>query len=875
MPFLYVVATDNDYERGVAKGGQTDDPYKRLKNYGTAAQRDNQFRFRFLVELNTTTLKSVEALEKAWLGKFEQVESTEEDDTDLNHASTQEGIRFTNKSQFLENIMKVLVERKQTDLFIASYRTNDEINGVLREYRRRNIPAPPVVKSRSGLTLRPYQIEDIQSTKQAFLVEGASRGYWSIECGLGKTVMAFELILELSANKTFFVVPRVTLIEQTLTNFIAWKYPSAQLFVCCGTISNEFRNIVRVNRFSELPTSGQWICISTYDSLVKMEDAVVDLTIFDEGHHLVPSAKKVDLSGNLFGLADENIRSCWRLAITASPKNTPLIENDRTVHTGMSHQEHLYGTCLAERNYIFGRDNRYLAPFEVVCIKSTGPMIRRLIVELRRHLNLAENTFTHFLRELKKWENGLTRSLTNAIETETIDSDDEDDVIISPDVILWYAIVADLIIQSIRRFGSNRIVTYHTTKRRASLFKVVFKLVWKMVEMDGITMSCDTVHSGQSSRVNTTVKDAFRAMEGPTIRILCNIRTLIEGFDEPAINTTVFVDNKFSPIDCKQIVGRGNRLDPKNPLKCHRVLIPFLAYEIEEDETLSTIRTTNDYRNVRYTIKNIILSHDPNQAISQTVWVPKPKAVADGDGTDSDSDETADSEIDETERVWIPDENARLHDQSILGSCPTADLAKDSFFKARLWMHELAKRLNWARFTNESQTKTAWNQYRESHVLPKGIPHDPSDVYKEVGWINWRDYIGLFTNREEWQECQPGELLDLMKAEHINVFDHTRTTLRTVVETRLTRKMPTNPKAKWKMSVYDLAEIVRSGSTINIKSYGKYPDAMYKLLQKECIDDEVDFDRRWTDLHSKYPKLPGMPRDIWGDSFWANYEAPI
>ena len=98
MPFLYVVATDNDYERGVAKGGQTDDPYKRLKNYGTAAQRDNQFRFRFLVELNTTTLKSVEALEKAWLGKFEQVESTEEDDTDLNHASTQEGIRFTNKS---------------------------------------------------------------------------------------------------------------------------------------------------------------------------------------------------------------------------------------------------------------------------------------------------------------------------------------------------------------------------------------------------------------------------------------------------------------------------------------------------------------------------------------------------------------------------------------------------------------------------------------------------------------------------------------------------------------------------------------------------------------------------------------------------------
>jgi len=877
MPFLYAGATDYDYERGIAKGGETDDPYKRLKVYGTAAQRDNQFRFRFLVELNTTTKKSLKALEEAWLGKFEQIESTEEDDSDLNHASTREGVRFKNESQFLENIMKVLVERKQADLFVASYRTNDEINSVLREYRRRNMPMPPVFRSNSGLTLRPYQIDDIQSTKHAFLVDGISRGYWSIECGLGKTVMAYELIRELPVNKIFFVVPRVTLIEQTLNNFINWGYPKNQLFVCCGSISKEYLDITRVNSFSELPASGQWICITTYDSLEKMKGGIIDLIIFDEGHHLVPSAKKIDLSGNLFGLNEENISSRWRLAITASPKNTPLIENEKTTHIGMSHQEHLYGTCLAERNYIFGRDNKFLAPFDVVCIKSTAPMIRKLIADLKRYLNLPNGTFSHFLRELKRWENGLTRYLTNTIENDPVASDDdEENDLISPDVVLWYAIVADLLIQSISRYGSNRIVTYHTTMRRSNLFKKVFHLVWKMSGMESVTMSCETVHSGQSGLLNTNVKNRFKADEGPSIRILCNIRTLIEGFDEPSINTTVFVDNKFSAIDCKQIVGRGNRLDPKNPLKCHRVLIPFLAYEIEEDETLSTIRTTSDFRTIRYTVKNIILSHDPNQAISQTVWVPKPRAKpeedADDDDSDSDESSTGDSEVDETERVWMPDDNARLHDQNILGSCPTEDLAKDSFYKARLWMHELAKSLNWARFRNESQTKTAWNQYRETHVLPKGIPHDPSDVYKEVGWINWRDYIGLFTNREEWQECQPGELLDLMKAGHINVFDHTLASLRNAVETKLTRKLPKDPKGKWKISVYQLAKRVKSSLTFGIESWGQYPDRIYELLKNEGVMDSGDFERLWPSLHKKYSNLPGIPSELWDNSFWANYD---
>jgi len=875
MAFLYVGATNHDYLRNVAKGGMTLDPYKRKAAYGTGAHRDDPFRFRFIAKLNAmgeTLLKDVESM---WLSTFERIASSDSDEEDLNRAATVEGIRFTSDAQFLSNLQTVLVRLGLSDLFVCAYTTNELINSLLIEYRAKNVPSAPVAPSHSGLDLRPYQLEDIRSTLHAFRTEGIRRGYWSIECGLGKTVMSFELIRSLGEIQCVFVVPRLTLLTQTAENFLRWKYPAAQLFVCgSAVLTGVLAGVRRVATPSELPATGPFICIATYNSLPLLKGLVVDMLLSDEAHHLVPSEKKTALTGNLFGLSDENIPARWRLAITASPKNTPLIDDGAVTHTGMSHQEELYGPCLAERNYVFGRDRGYLAPFEVVAMKTTAEKIRSVIASLKRALRLPEQTFEGFLRELVRWESGLPRNLTNTLtyESSSGSEDDEEEEEreppLSDDTLLWYAVVAHLVVESVQRYNSTRIVTYHTTKRRANLFKRIMTAVWALCDLPPGDATCDTIHSGQSETENKRVKDAFKAGEGARIRILCNIRTLIEGFDEPTINTTVIVDNKFSPIDCKQIVGRGNRKDPANPYKCHRVLIPFLAYEIQEDETLTRIRSTGDYRVMRYTIKHIILSHDPNQAISQSVWVPRPRAA--GDAVLPDGKEPG--EVDPRERVWIPDETERLHDAALLSTCPTEELAKDSFYAARRWMHDVARVLGWGRFTSESQISHAWNQHRATHLLPTGIPHNPSAVYREVGWIHWRDYTGVFTKREEWQEIQPSELLDLIKAGRINIFNHTMSTLRTTVEMELTRKMPRDPKSKWKLSVYDLAERARAGSTTGVRSWGLHPDRLYDLLKAEGIMDAGDFERHWPLLHAKHRTLPGLPGELWNSAFWGGYD---
>ena len=867
---FYFGATDTDYARGVAKGGETEDLYKRLPGYGTASHRDNPFRFRFVARVPITDKKMIIRIERRMISKFDRVESDEEDEEDLNRASTVEGIQFKDPKEFQIAFAAVMNELQLDTFHPMYYTTKDEIITLLKEYRSKNIAAAPD-KSLSGIRLRPYQDEDIQNTLHSFLQEHVPRGYWSIECGLGKTVMAFELILRIRLPRIFFVVSRTTLLNQALRDFLKWKYPSKQLFHCNGSsLPSDIKNLTRVKQFDQLPTNSPYICVITYDSLVNMKGGNVDLIIFDEGHHLVPSGKKTDLSGNLFGLDDTNIKSRFRLAITGTPKDTPLLyTEDGTIELkGMSHQKELYGICLAERNYIFGRDNGFLSPFEVVCLKTTPTEIRKVINNLRGYLKLPAGTFKEFTKELENWEKGRSRYLLDAIEKKMEEIDEES--VIPGDLILWYAIVATMLIESINKYISRRIVTYHTTKRRAELFKQIFSFVWNMQKKAGDFM-CETVHSGNNEEINEVSKQKFKAEAGPNVRILCNIRTLVEGFDEPKIDTTLFVDNKWSAIESKQIVGRGNRKNLTNETKIHRVLIPFLAYEIEEAEDIIMTRTSNDYKTVRYTIKNIILSTDPNQSIAQTVWVPKVKVLDNEDESDKEEEDDTE-EIDLTERVWIPETIGELHDQDLLGSCHTKDLAEQSFHAARFWMHTIVRKLNWNRFTSESQITQAWNKFRDTHILPNGIPHDPSKVYKQVGWINWRDYTGLLTNREEYSELHAGEFIELLKRGEINVFDHTLSTLRTIVEQKLTRKLPSSPKSKWKKSVYDLAGLVIPGCTKGVNGWGKYADAIYSLLQRERVMDSLDFERLWTALHTKYPDLPGIPTEIFGEAFWANYD---
>ena len=853
---FYVAVTLSHIERNEFKGGECENEYNRLRAYGTYASGSDPYRFILIVRVAISSISLIRKIETEWLNKFENVSSQQDD---INSASGTEFRKFSEQKDLLEKLLETLHEFNVEDTLIGVYKTDEEIRECLKNSRNEVIPSPPTV-SCSGILLRAYQTEDIQSTLFAFNSEGVKRGYWAIECGLGKTVMAYELICLMNKRSNIFVVPRTALAEQVLRSFLSYKYPKGRLFVCSGvSLPKDIQdNVKRIKNFSELPVDDKpFILVITYDSLSKLRGYHANLMIFDEAHHLVPSAKKEDREGYIFGLYDENIRVDYRLAITATPKDTTISDDGRVSYIGMSHQPELYGPCLAERNYIFGRENKCLAPFQVICMKTNPNDIRSQISWLKSLFQLSKNTFQSFLEALTQWEEGRSREMAEYIERDT-----EEDTI-SNDTILWYALIGVQLLQVVSTYDVRRIISYHTTILRAEKFTEIVNTLLQLPQYNrtSLTFSCDSVCSSQSNGINQDIKAKYLAKEGADVRILTNCRTLIEGFDAPSVDCTLFADNKYSPIECCQIVGRGNRKDSTNTQKTHRVCIPFIAYEKEDRDSI-VLRSTNDYKTVRYVVKNIIPSSDTSKTISQTVWVPPIHGAAGGGGGD----------VDKTEKVWIRPEEHSSHDSSIMSTISTEEIAGQTFVAARMWMHQKAKDMGWALTCRvDGDISQKWKRYVETHELPKGIPCDPSKVFKDVGWVNWRDYSGILSNREEWREVSSGEFRRLAEEHGAEMVNMTMIQLRTFVEKAITRRLPDNPRVKWKTGIYDIIGSVKPECVISIKKLGKFPDGIFMILKKERVYDSVDFQRLWHELHIKDKSIPAIPTDIWSN-FWNDYE---
>jgi len=854
---FYAAVTASHIKRNEFKGGECKNEYDRLRTYGTYASGSDPYRFILIVRVAISSISLIRKIETEWLNKFENVSSQQDD---INSASGKEFRKFSEQKGLLEKLLETLHEFNVEDTLIGVYKTDEEIRECLKNSRNEVIPSAPRV-SHSGILLRAYQTEDIQSTLFAFNSEGVKRGYWSIECGLGKTVMAYELICLMNKRSNIFVVPRTALAEQVLRSFLSYKYPKGRLFVCSGvSLPKDIQdNVKRIKNSSELPVDGNpFILVITYDSLSKLRGYHANLMIFDEAHHLVPSAKKEDREGYIFGLYDENIRVDYRLAITATPKDTTISDDGRVSYIGMSHQPELYGPCLAERNYIFGRDNGYLSPFEVICMKTNPKDIRSQISWLKSLFQLSKDTFQPFLEALTQWEEGRSREMA-----EYIDRDTEEDTI-SNDTILWYALIGVQLLQVVSTYGVRRIISYHTTILRAEKFTEIVNTLLQLPQYNrtSLTFSCDSVCSSQSNGINQDIKAKYLAKEGVDVRILTNCRTLIEGFDAPSVDCTLFADNKYSPIECCQIVGRGNRKDSTNTQKTHRVCIPFIAYEKEDRDSI-ILRSTNDYKTVRYVVKNIIPSSDTSKTISQTVWVPPIHGAAGGGGGD----------VDKTEKVWIRPEEHASHDSSIMSTISTEEIAGQTFMAARMWMHQKAKEMGWALTCRvDGDISHRWKRYVETHELPKGIPCDPSKVFKDVGWVNWRDYSGILSNREEWREVSSGEFRRLAEEHGAEMVNMTMSQLHTFVEKAITRRLPDNPRIKWKTGIYDIIGSVKPECITSIKKLGKFPHGIFMILKKEGVRGVNDFERLWPELHVAHTSLPAILTDIWGDTFWGKYD---
>jgi len=96
--------------------------------------------------------------------------------------------------------------------------------------------------------------------------------------------------------------------------------------------------------------------------------------------------------------------------------------------------------------------------------------------------------------------------------------------------------------------------------------------------------------------------------------------------------------------------------------------------------------------------------------------------------------------------------------------------------------------------------------------------------------------------------------------------------LHTFVEKAITRRLPDNPRVKWKTGIYDIIGSVKPELVTSIKKLGKFPHGIFIILKKEGVRSVNDFERLWPELHLAHTSLPAILTDIWGDTFWGKYD---
>ena len=320
-------------------------------------------------------------------------------------------------------------------------------------------------------------------------------------------------------------------------------------------------------------------------------------------------------------------------------------------------------------------------------------------------------------------------------------------------------------IRAIKEKGCKKIVSYHSTIKKAKIFKALLD--------SSNLLGIETFHinGNQSSKEKNENINSFK---DASIAVLTNSQALVEGVDIPCIDCIVFADKRESPIGIIQAVGRSLR---KFKGKTESYIVLPILTETEED---IDIENSTFYR-----LFGILIS----LSIMDERLLLEMESISGGNSSETkiikniiSIDNKFKDKITEligkiNLKVWT-----KLTKQPFLSYEECKEWVKIKNIKSQIeWRnitHELpsfipkaphavykSKWNNWAEFLGNDflpyedckkwiqenkNIKTSLEWGKISHELPSFIPKAPNTVYENKGWNGWVEFLGVgFLSYEE------------------------------------------------------------------------------------------------------------------------------
>ena len=402
-------------------------------------------------------------------------------------------------------------------------------------WKRGQVPTPRPKRP------RPHQKKAIRATTMQ--LADHDRGQLVLACGTGKTLVALWLHERLEAKRTLVLVPSLSLLKQTLHEWVAnWSQPFEVLPVCSDdTVRPDERDAV-VSSVTELgfPATterdsvleflrrrGHRVVFSTYQSSPVIAEALegtrlrFDLTIADEAHRCAGLA-----SSEFATVLDQSrVPSRKRVFMTATPRyftgRVVKAARQEDLEVASMDDEAVFGPVMHRLSFAQAIKKDLLSDYRVLVVGIDDARYRRY-AERGRLLTFEGATTTD------------ARSLASHIG----------------------------VAKAMRRYDMSRVLTFHGRVASAKQFARALPAVVQWMpsaERPAGPIWAEAVSGAISSGDRAVRLDRLRLVESGERGVLSNARCLGEGVDIPTLDGIAFIDPKHSQIDIVQAVGRAIR----------------------------------------------------------------------------------------------------------------------------------------------------------------------------------------------------------------------------------------------------------------------------------------------------------------------------
>jgi superfamily II DNA or RNA helicase len=409
----------------------------------------------------------------------------------------------------------------------------------------------------------PHQTEAINNVTKNL----GKRGQMISACGTGKTLAALWISERLEAKRTLVLLPSLTLLSQTVSEWLAnTKEPFAYLPVCSDdTVSRGNDAAVLFTSDLEYPVTtnpddiatflrkrGRQVVFSTYQSSHQIAEAqtrsrvpAFDLVIADEAHRC--AGKVSSAYGTV--LDDEAIRAKKRLFMTATPRTyTATVKKkagDEGIEIASMDDEVIFGPVVHRLNFGEAIERGLLTDYQVVIVGVDDDTYKQMVDQRR------------------------------LVETDTgIETDAK--------TLAGHIALA----KTIRDYGLRRTITFHSRIKTASEFANLLPEVVSWMpprHQPKGELVTDHVSGEMTTGERNRRLNRLRNLEPGQSAVLTNCACLSEGIDVPALDGVAFIDPRRSQVDIIQAVGRAIRLSQDKTVGT--IILPVFLSETGNPDT--------------------------------------------------------------------------------------------------------------------------------------------------------------------------------------------------------------------------------------------------------------------------------------------------